>query len=146
MNRRHHVILGIIAHCYTTANALGVILISEHNGRADDVVRDISDLLPMVNKLTQPLTIEIKSVKRDGSSSTVELLISERKKGFKSRILIMKPGRMDQMDRIRGSEPTIVYADKLVSNEHLNIIAAQIGRRAGVNEGIQLWDEPGLHR
>lgn len=146
MNRRHHVILGIIAHCYTTPNALGVILISEGNGRADDVVRDLTDLLPMVNKLTQPLTVEIKSVKRDGSSATVELLISQGKQGFKSKILIMKPARHDQMDQVRGTEPTVVYADKLVSPEHLDIIAAQIGRRRGVNEGIQLWDEPGLYR
>lgn len=146
MNRRHHVILGIIAHCYTTPNALGVILISEHNGRADDVVRDLADLMPMVNKLTQPLTVEIKSVKRDGSSSTVDLLISDGKQGFKSKILIMKPGRHDRMDQVRGSEPTIVYANKLVSREVLDIMAAQIGRRPGINEGIQLWDEPGLYR
>jgi hypothetical protein len=146
MNRRHHVILGILAHCFTTAGALGVIILSEDNGRADDVVRDLTDLLPMVNKLTQPVKIEIKSVKRDGSNSTVDLLISEGKLGFKSKILIMKPGRHDQMDQVRGSEPTIVYADRLVSSEHMAIMAAQIGRSPGVNEGIQLWDEPGFYR
>jgi hypothetical protein len=146
MNRRHHVMLGMLVHCYTKPNALGCILISEHNGRADDVVRDITDLLPMVNKLTHPVTIEIRSVKRDGSNSTVDLLISEGKVGFKSKILIMKPGRHDHMDQVRGSEPTIVYADRLVSSEHMAIMAAQIGRSPGVHEGIQLWDEPGLYR
>jgi len=145
MIRRQHVILGIVAHCYTTPNALGVIIISEDNGRADDVVRDLTDLMPLVNKLTQPVRVEIKSVKREGRSSVVELFITQGKIGFISKILIMKPARGDRMDQVRGSEPTVVYADRLVSHEHMEIIAAQIGRRPGINEGIQLWDEPSFY-
>lgn len=146
MTRRHHVLLGIIAHCYTTANALGVILLSQDNGRADDVVREITDLLPLVNKLVHPAIIEIKSVKRHVTSARVELRISEGKLSCKSEILIMKPGRTDQLEEVRGTEPTVVYADRLVSGEHLNLMAAQIARRTGINDGIQLWDEPAFYR
>ena len=145
MNRRHHVMLGMLVHCFNTPNAFGCILLSERNGRSDDVVRDIEDLLPMVNKLTNPVKMEIKSVKRDGSNTTIELLISEGNRGFKSKFVVMKPSRHDRMDAVRGSEPTVVYADALVTREHLEIMAAQIGRRPGATEGgIQRWDEPGL--
>jgi hypothetical protein len=147
MNRRHHVILGILAHCFTTAGALGVIILSEDNGRADDVVREITDLLPLVNKFTQPAIIEIKTVKRHGDrTQMIEVRITEGKLSCKCEILVIKPHRGDQMLEVRGREPTIVYADRLVSGEHLNIMAAQIGRSTGINEGIQLWDEPHFYR
>jgi hypothetical protein len=146
MNRRHHAMLAILAHCYTTPNALVAVVISRENGRADDILRDIRDVLPMVNEFTKPATVSVHTVKRDGSTASVELLVSEGKLGFKSKIVILKPQHHGQMDEIRGAAPTAAFADTLVSPEHMNILAAQIGRRpASAEKGIQLWTEPGLY-
>jgi hypothetical protein len=145
MNRRHHAMLALLAHCYTTPNALAAVVLSRDNGRADDVLRDLQDMLPTVNEFTRPMTVAIHSVKRDGSSTRVNFLISDGKQGFKSEVRILRPDHHSRMDEIRGTSPTAAFADTLVGREHMEILAAQIGRRPDTaKKGIQLWREPRL--
>lgn len=138
-SKSHIAVEKLMKHAYENQNAFALILVRTQNmakkGGAWDML--ISQIVP---EWREGLGLQITEVKSD--KQHYEFIWVENMHGGWSMIAVMSAPHANQLrERIRGMVPSMVFVDELTStpsHEYFQSVAAQLGRRPGV-EGVQQY-------
>ncbi len=125
----------LVKHCYDNRNALALILVRvksmANKGGAWDKLQ--SWVLP---EWAQGLGLNYTEVKMDPQHNEF-IWIQNQHGGWSMVVVISAPHANQLRDRIRGYEPSFVFADEMTSMDdeiYFSSVAAQIGRRPFVED------------
>jgi hypothetical protein len=125
----------LVKHCYDNRNALALILVRvksmANKGGAWDKLQ--SWVLP---EWQQGLGLNYSEVKMDPQHNEF-IWIQNQHGGWSMVVVISAPHANQLRDRIRGYEPSFVFADEMTSMDsdiYFTSVAAQIGRRPFVDD------------